>query len=142
MAVVAVTELPVGIDLERRDRARDAADIASMTLSSRELAALRDCSRSQRSASVLEAWTRKEAYLKGVGVGLARDPRTVEFVAPGSGGWRSVHDRAGTSTEPWWICSLGAKGEVDSEFVAALAVTPHPLAVQQLRLEPAARATT
>jgi 4'-phosphopantetheinyl transferase len=142
MAVVAIAERPVGIDIECRDRLRDAEGVASMALSSRELAALRNCPRSQRAASVLEAWTMKEAYLKGIGVGLASDPRGVEFNSPEANGWRSVEDRAGASRGTWWLCSLAAEGDQNPEFVTALAVTPRPLAIRQLYLEPAASAAT
>lgn len=137
MAVVAVAERPVGIDVECPDRLRDADEVASLALSSRELDALRSCPRSQRAGSVLAAWTNKEAYLKGVGIGLAQDPRSVEFGNPDTSGWRSVHDRASEGNGKWWIRSLTAASGLNAEFVAALAVTPRPIAVRQLELEPA-----
>ena len=63
----------------------------------------------------LELFTRKESYLKGVGVGLVRDPREVTF-EPGGGRWSVVLDH-GRPT-PWRSCSLGLK----RQWIGALAV--------------------
>lgn len=134
IAVVAVAERPVGVDVERRARIDDADGIAQLTLSAGELRALRGAPRPRHEASLLAAWTRKEAYLKGVGVGLANDPREVEFGRPDGAGWRRVHDRQGTSGESWWLRPLAPEGPARSEFVAALAVAPRRLAVRQMEL--------
>lgn len=63
---------PVGIDIERLDRAADIADIAEEVCHPSELAALAGLPQAARSGSLLQTWVRKEAYLKAAGVGLAR----------------------------------------------------------------------
>jgi 4'-phosphopantetheinyl transferase len=73
----------VGIDLERVDRMDGLGDIESEICHPRESAALDVAPRDARARALLEAWARKEAYLKASGVGLAHP--MASFVLPDAG---------------------------------------------------------
>jgi 4'-phosphopantetheinyl transferase len=110
MAVVAVASDPVGVDVEALAVRVDEADLEA-TLHPAErrqhaaLVARGDAATSRRTA-LLGCWVRKEAYLKGLGIGLGRDPDTVDVglppavpatprQRPGPDGWALVDLPAG-----------------------------------------------
>ena len=74
--VLAVSSVPVGVDVERLDR-RAEADVAGLAFADDERAELAAVPTADRPAAFLTCWTRKEAVLKGLGHGLAVDPRSV-----------------------------------------------------------------
>jgi 4'-phosphopantetheinyl transferase len=79
LGLLAVTSLStVGIDLECLDAAANIDAIAAQALSSCELAEFQRLEPMARPAALLRAWTRKEAYLKALGVGLARPLPQIE----------------------------------------------------------------
>ena len=93
VALIAVARAPVGVDIEALPDAGTVAATASL-LHPLERAELAAVSPSRRPALFARLWTRKEAYLKGVGVGLADDLRA-EYVGAGEragapAGWRIV----------------------------------------------------
>lgn len=61
----------VGIDIERYRSIPDAEAIAERFFSPREKRALYNLSIQQRQLAFLRCWTRKEAYIKAVGIGLS-----------------------------------------------------------------------
>ncbi|MEU3226161.1 4'-phosphopantetheinyl transferase superfamily protein [Streptomyces sp. NPDC006976] len=69
-ALLAFAGTPVGVDVERVPEARIVAEISGQLhpAEAEELAALPEA---ERPAAFARVWTRKEAYLKGQGVGLA-----------------------------------------------------------------------
>jgi len=72
-ALFAFADVPVGVDIETMPSAAAVSDI-TVTLHPREreeIAALPD---EMRRSAFARCWTRKEAYLKGTGIGLARGP--------------------------------------------------------------------
>jgi 4'-phosphopantetheinyl transferase len=72
LAVVAVTsDHEVGIDVERVRPDFPALSVADRFFSADERIALRAVDDRQRACAFFELWTRKEAYLKAVGVGIA-----------------------------------------------------------------------
>ncbi|HWI43637.1 MAG TPA: 4'-phosphopantetheinyl transferase superfamily protein [Nocardioides sp.] len=88
--LIAVADVPVGVDVERH--ADDPVRLASL-LHPRETAEVLDCSdRGEAAVRFTRAWSRTEAYLKGIGIGLGRDPH-LDYLgtdpAPGRtlGGW-------------------------------------------------------
>jgi 4'-phosphopantetheinyl transferase len=99
LTLVAVSRrMEVGVDVEAVDPATDVERFAARFLSVGEQHALSHQPRTQRRASVFACWTRKEAYLKGTGDGLAVPPASVEVWAGDDrpvtlGGW-SVHPLA------------------------------------------------
>jgi len=73
LALVAVgCGTAVGIDVEAVDDSTNYDALAKQALSPRELAVYQRLSPLERPGAVLRAWTRKEAYLKAVGCGIAR----------------------------------------------------------------------
>jgi 4'-phosphopantetheinyl transferase len=81
LALLAFADTPVGVDVEADPSPEAAAEIGAM-LHPRERAELAAVPHRARPASVGRCWTRKEAYLKGVGIGLAEDP-AVTYVGTG-----------------------------------------------------------
>lgn len=71
-ALLAVTRgRPVGIDLERTDRKTHCLQLAERFFSQREVAALLALPAQQQRPAFFTCWTRKEAYIKARGEGLA-----------------------------------------------------------------------
>jgi len=69
LAVYAVAAWPVGVDVERVDRAVDPVGLSAY-LHPRERAELAALPPDELRAGFFRCWTRKEAYLKGTGAGL------------------------------------------------------------------------
>ncbi|MYW64239.1 4'-phosphopantetheinyl transferase superfamily protein [Streptomyces sp. SID8379] len=92
LALIAVAPAPVGADVEELPSAEVAQDLSAVLhpRERAELAAL-DTPSAHR-AALARAWVRKEAYLKGIGTGLAR-AADLDYVgtltgSPGApGGW-------------------------------------------------------
>lgn len=73
LVLLAFCTEPVGADVEEMPSARTAAQITG-ALHPREAAELDRLPRTERPSACARVWVRKEAYLKGIGTGLARDP--------------------------------------------------------------------
>jgi 4'-phosphopantetheinyl transferase len=77
-ALCAVTRIgPVGIDIEAERPIADFGGVAAEVFGPEELDELQSLSGAEAQAAFFRGWTRKEAYLKALGVGLTRDPRSV-----------------------------------------------------------------
>jgi 4'-phosphopantetheinyl transferase len=73
LALLAVTtDREVGIDIEYRHRDISVTPFARHILCENEAAALQRLPEEQHKQALLTAWTRKEAYVKALGEGLAR----------------------------------------------------------------------
>ncbi|MFD3621247.1 4'-phosphopantetheinyl transferase family protein [Streptomyces sp. NPDC058676] len=93
----AFADTAVGADIERLP-ASDVVSALMATLHPREAAELAACPPDRRPAAFARVWTRKEAYLKGLGTGLGRDLRFDHLGASAHGprrvpGW-SIDDVA------------------------------------------------
>jgi 4'-phosphopantetheinyl transferase len=85
VAMLAIARgIELGVDVEQVRDMPDAEEIATRFFSPREVARLLSLPESARNAAFFSCWTRKEAYLKALGSGLARplDEFDVTF-APG-----------------------------------------------------------
>ncbi|MEU6171448.1 4'-phosphopantetheinyl transferase superfamily protein [Streptantibioticus parmotrematis] len=107
MVLIAVAGTPVGADVERIPEGRFVDDVAR-SLHPRERDELAALPAQERRAAFARCWTRKEAYLKGTGEGLAGDPAR-DYVGSGDA----------PATLPGW--SL-ADWTVDEGYAAAVAV--------------------
>ncbi|GAA0618336.1 4'-phosphopantetheinyl transferase superfamily protein [Sporichthya brevicatena] len=94
--VVAVAEVPVGVDVETTGTALDPAELAAVVLAPAERRALAELAPGERPAALLRTWVRKEAVLKATGRGLAVPPDRIELTAPGAPpelvAWRADDD--------------------------------------------------
>jgi 4'-phosphopantetheinyl transferase len=93
LALVAIgRDVEMGVDVEAVRSMNDADDIASRFFSPRETAQLRALPDAVRTEAFFACWTRKEAYLKALGSGLAKplDEFDVAF-APGESPALCVH---------------------------------------------------
>lgn len=73
LALLAVTRLPaVGIDIEWMRPLDDMMGIAAHFFAAGERARLAGMPAAQRHHAFFQCWTRKEAYIKGIGEGLSR----------------------------------------------------------------------
>jgi 4'-phosphopantetheinyl transferase len=86
LALIAVArERPVGVDLERIREMQDVFAIAESHFSTAERQALRSVPKSDRRAAFFRCWTRKEAVIKAIGEGFARELGSFDVdLAPGS----------------------------------------------------------
>ncbi|WP_132152732.1 4'-phosphopantetheinyl transferase family protein [Kribbella antiqua] len=104
---VAVSDHPVGLDVEKVDLGIDVDGLARLSLADEEIATL--AKSDDRARAFTTYWTRKEAVVKATGDGLRTDLRTI--TGPPAG---------------FQLVDL----ETDTEYVAALAVmAAEPLVV-------------
>ncbi|HSW50692.1 MAG TPA: 4'-phosphopantetheinyl transferase superfamily protein [Bryobacteraceae bacterium] len=117
----------IGIDLEQVRRDRDHEKLARRFFAPEETGALLALPPEQRLTAFFECWTRKEAYLKARGEGLAIPLDSFEVsLAPGSAaGLLRVADDPG-ETRRWSLVAL----DPGPGFAAALAVESRPADVR------------
>ncbi|MGW0864665.1 4'-phosphopantetheinyl transferase family protein [Streptomyces sp. NPDC002611] len=109
LCLLAFADTAVGADIERLPDA-DTVAALTKTLHPREADELTAYPPDLRPAAFARVWTRKEAYLKGLGTGLARDPR-LDHLGAGARGPRRM---------PGWTVEDVTLGE--EEAAAAVAV--------------------
>ncbi|MFC5665024.1 4'-phosphopantetheinyl transferase family protein [Kitasatospora misakiensis] len=71
--LIGLAAAPVGVDVEPLPKA-DSVAVLAPTLHPVEQAELADVRPADRPGAFARLWTRKEAYLKGLGIGLGRPP--------------------------------------------------------------------
>lgn len=81
ISLLAFADAPVGVDVEELVRPEVIAETADV-LHPREAAELALLPAPARPLAFTRVWTRKEAYLKGLGVGLSEDP-AADYVGTG-----------------------------------------------------------
>lgn len=82
-ALVAISNAPVGIDIEYHKELKELIPIAERVFSPPELAYLnKQHNEEDRQRSFYQTWCLKEAYLKAIGLGLSIDPRQITFDIP------------------------------------------------------------
>lgn len=87
VAIVAVNRWGrIGVDIERIRPLDDALDLAETYMTAREVAWLRTVPIESRSSAFLDLWTRKEAAVKAIGVGLSMPLDRFDTGAPGPDG--------------------------------------------------------
>ncbi|MFF7634242.1 4'-phosphopantetheinyl transferase family protein [Kitasatospora sp. NPDC008050] len=121
LALIALAADPVGADVERADAFAPGAGAEVTTqlhpAEQAELAALADPSPQHRAAAAVRCWVRKEAYLKGTGMGLGRGV-AVDYVGLGPGFETSARPSGALPPAGWELRSV----EVPSGYDAAIAL--------------------
>lgn len=120
VALTAAVEL--GVDVERlatlpRDP-EELSRLAARVLTARERAEFAALDEPARRHAFLRAWTRKEALLKALGVGLAREPDTVEVGLAPLRGERVLEPEVTGDSGPARLLELATS----SGFAASLVV--------------------
>lgn len=90
VALIAVADVAVGVDVERVRPVARAAEIARRIMHPETVALLESLPPSQFERSFLDAWTQREAHVKAVGGGLFRTPDVLPF-DPGLPNDATVH---------------------------------------------------
>ncbi|GAB3412731.1 hypothetical protein GCM10027569_31040 [Flindersiella endophytica] len=125
LALVAVAAQPVGTDVEKMPSVATAEHIAA-ALHPREAAEIRVLPENEQPAACARVWVRKEAYLKGLGTGLGRDP-ALDYLGTASApaslpGWR-VTDLV---APPGFAAAVAAPEEELADPPAPTALFAHP----------------
>jgi len=112
----------IGVDLEYIRPMPDMEQVAARFFSARENAVLRAIPDSQKLEAFFNCWTRKEAYIKATGEGLARPLDQFEVsLSPGKPAQLLSVEGASEEAANWSLEALGpAPG-----YVAAVAVQGH-----------------
>ena len=125
-ALAVATAREVGIDLEPLDPDLELGPLLAAACTAAETARIMALPAGERVVGLLTCWTVKEAYLKGNGTGLLRDPRDIAVdVASRADGRAVVRDPVGST--PWAIRLL----DPGPGWVAALAVAGAEPAVRE-----------
>ncbi|WP_244315876.1 4'-phosphopantetheinyl transferase family protein [Streptomyces albidochromogenes] len=122
VALIACAAVPVGVDVEAVPRPGVVNEVAR-ELHPRERAELTALPEAARSAAFARVWARKEAYLKGLGVGLARG-LSLDYLGTGP---------AADRPPGWRVADVAAP----NGFAAAVALRTGPASVPGARVAPA-----
>jgi 4'-phosphopantetheinyl transferase len=128
LAVVAVGPSEVGVDVERHT-GPGVLEGSALALAESERADVE--SANDPAGAFLALWSRKEAYLKGIGRGLVEDPSVVTFRAVGRGWEAALVDGYETG---WLVRGL----RLPAGYHGALAVEGPPRPVRVESWPPAA----
>jgi 4'-phosphopantetheinyl transferase len=101
----------VGIDVERLRDGVDYEGIAWSNYAEQEIKATKALSASDRPARILELWTLKEAFLKGIGTGLAT-PLDSFWFELGQPGALCFHAPADVASNAWKFATFAPQPEV------------------------------
>jgi len=120
--LIAVSKLPVGVDIEQIKLEREYGMIAQRYFSEWETAVFQNLPTIDQPQAFYNCWTRKEAYLKGIGTGLTTklDSFDVEF-RPDRKPKLLETRHSPVNVEKWQL--MGVKTAVN--YAAALAIETH-----------------
>jgi 4'-phosphopantetheinyl transferase len=118
-AAIAVATVEVGIDIECTSAGADLLAAAATWLADDELRGLATTTDARREATC--HWTRKEAFLKGVGRAFDQAPVEVAVV-PDDGGWHAV-DETGVA---WCVQDLDLDLDVAPDHAPGVDPGPRP----------------
>ena len=99
VAIAVAQDVAVGIDIEERRRIEDRDALVARFFSAEEAAAYGRAAPAEREDAFFRLWTRKEAFVKGIGLGLSRRFNSftvglslpVQLDAPDEDGWSLRH---------------------------------------------------
>jgi 4'-phosphopantetheinyl transferase len=120
LALIAVARVAVGIDIERVETiaSDEFDDLVAFVLTPRELDELVRLPERERLAAYYRVWTRKEAFVKATGEGIAGRPLPEVGVAVGAPALVEVVGVVEEELAPWTVLDL----DVPTGYVASLVV--------------------
>ncbi|MFC1417913.1 4'-phosphopantetheinyl transferase family protein [Streptacidiphilus cavernicola] len=125
LILIGLADVPIGVDVEALPEPRTVTELAAV-LHPGEQRELSGVPAELRTAAFARLWTRKEAYLKGIGTGLGRDP-AADYL--GSGGL--------APTPPGWtVADLDLARDEAEGHAAAYALRHDSAAAPRLRRLP------
>ena len=116
VAVALTAGARVGIDLEAVNNHPDLLELAERIFSPADLQLFQSLATGEKLPAFYRAWTRKEAYLKARGEGIAEALRQIS-VSLGPETTHSIEDRRGQPPQTWRLVSL----PLPSTYAGALA---------------------
>ncbi len=119
LALIAFTcDREIGVDVELVRTDLPVVEIAEVSFSESELAALRSLPESLQTAGFYNCWTRKEAYIKARGEGLSFPLKQFDVsLTPGAAARLLDVKGSNTEVDRWTLAEL----EVGEEYVGAVA---------------------
>ncbi len=117
--IAAALGREIGVDVERVRSMNDLTAMARAVMSPVEHHAWVELPEDLRLPAFYRVWSRKEAYLKAIGLGLFRDLTAVTVPVEADAGDVRVRDAGGTG-EIWMVTSLAGSGLADGGYEAAL----------------------
>lgn len=132
MALLAIsTAGPVGVDMERLEQLSEMDTIMRRYFSISEQATIASHPKSQRILSFYRVWTRKEAYLKALGIGLSGNLAGFDVSAAptGNGLLLAVNGNARAANE-WMLADI----QIADDYVAAVAVRARHLPISRYKV--------
>jgi 4'-phosphopantetheinyl transferase len=139
LGLIAITRSgPVGVDVEQIRALNDAEELVARFFSQREHATFKDLPDSEKPAAFFNLWTRKEAWLKATGEGIAHSLHLVEvsFLPGEPARLLAIPESLGQGT-PWTLMDL----QPAPGFAAALAIAVLDRKIQCWRWESPSDAT-
>jgi 4'-phosphopantetheinyl transferase len=110
-------ERRIGVDVERIRPDVECDELAQHYFSPAERVCLGHLPESRRRDAFFACWTRKEAYLKGMGGGLTEPLNSFDVYVNSHCSFHRLHV-AGRAKETWWVENL----DTDTGYAAAVAV--------------------
>jgi 4'-phosphopantetheinyl transferase len=123
-----VCDRQIGVDLEYLRPIKDAVDLAQRFFCQREYQAISQLpDDNQKASAFLRYWTAKEAFLKGIGAGIAGGLDQVEMIFSADR-IASLHfaDPLHQPSQPWQVSMV----DFGSEYLSAAAIEGSPLRSQ------------
>ncbi|MEH6824415.1 MAG: 4'-phosphopantetheinyl transferase superfamily protein [Motiliproteus sp.] len=132
-AVLAMTSMgPLGVDVERIKASTDIDIVARRYFSSTEQQAFNSLPQSQRLRGFYQIWTRKEAYLKAVGVGLSGDLASFDVSQADTGCNLLLAVNGSSQTARHWTL---ADIEFDNGYVGAVAICARDVRISRYNIK-------
>jgi 4'-phosphopantetheinyl transferase len=130
-ALIALTQSrEVGVDVEQRRHLPDAGELAKNYFSDCEIAEWNSLPEAARGEGFFNGWTRKEAYVKAIGLGLAYPLNQFSVsLSPGQPAVLRAVANDSTALERWSLLDL----TVAAGYSAALVLENRPAAVNYLQ---------
>jgi 4'-phosphopantetheinyl transferase len=115
LVLIGFASRPLGVDIERLSASVDVEALANHVFTNREEKVFRRLDPASRPKAFLQCWTKKEAYLKAIGMGIVVPPTAIEvcFGCGEPAGANGVDHAAG------WFIEVVAPAE---GYVGAVAV--------------------